>query len=167
MQPGYYVGAFGGANWLSFSNEKKHYLKGTKFDTGYHAGGSLGYRYSNGVRIEGEIAYRNNKLNHPEFPKKGSHTTSITYMGNALYDFNLYPFKPYVGVGLGYIQGQTHIKSNDGLVKGKGSGIAGQAIAGVSYEICDKTEVGIEYRYLYARKNMNEQSLGLTVKRFF
>nr|MBA2728584.1 outer membrane beta-barrel protein [Parachlamydiaceae bacterium] len=67
----FYAGVFGGANWLNISGKSHHHSSGSdngsrvrdrlKYRTGYIIGGSIGYRWCGGLRVEGEIAYRNNQ----------------------------------------------------------------------------------------------------------
>lgn len=114
---GFYVEAFGGANWIqtnknankhrgssdesfdgstSGRKQKKHKLE---FDTGYIVGGAIGYRLCNGLRFEGEVSYRRNQLKKfkdnkdqhyaCQDHKSRGHFQSISYMANLLYDFDL------------------------------------------------------------------------------
>jgi opacity protein-like surface antigen len=172
----FYVGGFGGANWLNF---KRHDGIKLKNSIGYVAGGSLGYKFCNGFRVEGEVAYRRNPLKRQNVSTYGE-TASIsgnsslwTYMGNVIYDFdNVSPyFVPYLGAGVGYAQSQGHVKASNSFesakVKVKDSGIAGQAIAGVSYRLTSSTSVGVEYRYLLARQHAHEQSVGISLRQSF
>lgn len=163
---GVYVSAFGGANWLN--QHKKHDFK-TTYDVGYAAGAALGYRFNRNFRAEAEIAYRNNHLDsvkHHYYGKvhpKG-HTSSLSYMANGYYDFDLDGFTPYVGVGVGYAHLKAHVSHEGVQAKGSESGIAGQAMVGVSKRICHNTDLGVEYRYFAARSNFHEQSVNLSLR---
>ncbi len=114
-----YAGVFGGANWLdvSKSGHRNDSRGGAKadFDVGYLIGGSIGYRWCGGLRLEGEIAYRSNEIKNAHFRRIWSDSSServklkghshvTTYMANVLYDwpFECSPFKVYVGGGIGY-----------------------------------------------------------------
>lgn len=119
---GLYAGVFGGANWLEISNSRAK----ANFDVGYIVGGSIGYRWCGGLRLEGEIAYRNNQIksahlkrHHRECDREckahdsssskndnrlKGHFHTVSYMANVLYDypFECSPWKVYVGGGIGY-----------------------------------------------------------------
>ncbi|MGK5594476.1 MAG: outer membrane protein [Parachlamydiaceae bacterium] len=148
---GFYVGALGGANFLETS--KRHAEK-AKFKTGYAAGGMIGYRWCNGLRLEGEVSYRHNKIKSFKFGSTmhhpGGHARTWSYLANALYDFSDWSYwciTPYVGVGIGYGQQRLKVGSHDSFHRHK-NGFAWQAIAGISYPIWDAAEIAVEYRFL-------------------
>lgn len=169
---GPYVGAFGGANWMDVRTLHHHPRVKTDFNTGYHAGLQAGYRFALPVRVEGEVSYRRNTLNHLKVDhekfKPHMNTQTWAYMANAYYDLNLHPeLRPYVGAGVGYARTSAHVRHEDVSFKGKDDGFAYQGIAGVNYALCEKTDLGLEYRYFAGRKNVNDHSLGLAIKRYF
>jgi OOP family OmpA-OmpF porin len=76
------------------------------FDPGFAGQVSLGYGLGNGLRIEIEGDYLNNKIRKIEFPdtprRAGGTEEQYGGMVNALYDFDLgLPIYPYLGVGVG------------------------------------------------------------------
>lgn len=175
----FYVGAFGGANWLNFRNV--HDVK-PKMKLGYAAALSLGYKFNNQFRVEGEVAYRRNHIKSREFvdsfenSKISGFTYSWSYMANFLYDFKgvscyLPNVTPYVGVGVGYTHLGAHVKIHQDdenvSIKGKGNGLAGQAIAGVSYSLSKATSLGLEYHYFAGRAHVRDHSLGLALRQSF
>jgi opacity protein-like surface antigen len=143
----------------------------TKIDSGYVFGGTLGYRFSWGGRIEGEVSYGRNgisdfRLLPSEVPPLTStidgHFTALTIMGNALYQFELFPrFRPYLGAGAG--AAQTRMLVNLSLPPNLAA-IAGvstlryvddrqwvfawQGIAGAEYSITERLALGLRYRLL-------------------
>jgi opacity protein-like surface antigen len=166
---GWYVGGYGGANWL---HQNKH--REIKTDAGYTGAGAVGYKFENGIRVEGEVAYRRNtvKAKHSgDFHCKG-HTTATSGMANVLYDFNTGTcVTPYIGGGLGY----THLKAHASCkgqnvserASGSDNGLAYQGIVGASVPVCHKTELGVEYRYVGARKHAEDHSVGLALRHYF
>lgn len=175
----FYAGAFGGANWLNF--HRFHDTK-PKSKVGVAGALSLGYKFNNGFRVEGEVAYRKNHLKASDWfsgsyegTKLSGSTSSWSYMANFLYDFDcvshhLHNVVPYVGVGLGYNQVHAHIKSHGDeriSAKGKGHGIAGQTIAGVGYRLTNSTTLGVEYRYFVGREHVRDHSVGLAIRQAF
>ena len=153
---GIYVGAGGGANFLSDERVRSFTSGGTtfsvpagsriRFGTGYVAVGSVGWGFGNGVRIEAEGSYRQNNLSTG---KEGEQ--KIGGMGNVLFDLDIgspYVF-PYFGAGAGYQS--THQRAFPGLSNSSSPGsFAYQAIAGFGFPI--PGIVGLtataEYRYL-------------------
>ncbi|WP_068471410.1 outer membrane protein [Candidatus Protochlamydia phocaeensis] len=179
----FYVGAFGGANWLNF-----HHFHGVKpkMKVGYTGALSAGYKFSSGVRVEGEIAYRRNELKtrSEEFStydslhhvKVKGHTHSWAYMANVLYDFDqvsdcLYGITPYVGVGVGYAKIHAQIKARDGYnhvrFNGHSDGFAYQAIAGADYRLTEKTSIGVKYTFFEGRKKAQDHSVGVALTQAF
>jgi len=89
-----------------------------KYDTGFVALASVGYGFGNGLRLELEGNYRQNRFSqlHGTFFPTASGGDNQTYgvMVNALYDFDLQPYTgiawmyPYVGVGAGYAWTTMH-----------------------------------------------------------
>ena len=77
----------------------------TTFDTGWNAGGALGYDFGS-FRTEFEVAYRENdgdklKALGLTAPLVGKMST-LSYLFNVFYDYeNSSPFTPYIGGGVG------------------------------------------------------------------
>lgn len=95
-----------------------------------------GYKFGNGLRIEGEAAYRNNDLDG--LPGAAAEVASL--MINGIFDFN--PdggFQPYVGVGAGY--------ANLEVLDDDESDWAWQAMAGVGIPLDDNVTLDIGYRF--------------------
>jgi len=170
-----YAGVFGGANWL-------HSPHVDEAKVGFFTGGAVGYQFEAPFRLEGEVAFRRNclvKINSDDKSKLRVHSHTWSYLGNLYYDFDcLYQIKPYLGIGMGYAQQRTYLKlenvaSVEGSavnvsVKGKRErGFAWQAIAGIAYPICDKVDLGLEYRFFDARARGRDHCIGLGLKRFF
>jgi len=111
--PGFYVGAMGGVNFMSFST-----LGGTDEKMGVAFGGVAGYDFV-GFRAELEFVYRQN---HARGVGKNFH--QYTPMVNVLYDFMPNStVTPYVGLGAGInFWNYAWVSTED---------IAVQAIAGV------------------------------------
>ena len=117
---GLYIGGGGGFNWL----QNEHLINGTgtaadaslqsKF--GYAAIGTLGWAFTNGLRVELEGDFRNNQFSPGRnfgFParaggrelKYGPMVNVLYDMTNVLHDYTglaVPYFAPYVGVGVGY-----------------------------------------------------------------
>lgn len=137
----------------------------TEFDDGYNIGGSVGYRFlpkgsSIGLRGEVELSFGENDAdafnfsgNGPGFePNADGDVSTTLLLANAFVDFDTGgKLTPYIGggIGAGFV--------DFGLVYGPGVTITGsdevfaaQLIAGVSYEINDRTSIFGDVRYLQA-----------------
>lgn len=155
----FYAGGFGGANFI---NDRRHDDAKFKFNTGYVAGGFIGYKTCEGFRLEGEISYRHNKIKEIEIADfeistKG-HLDQWSYMVNAIYDMNIgswdacgcWSIVPFVGVGIGYDNQKfkiNEIEEESVFVKDKENGFAWQLMAGLLFPVSDCWEIGVEYRF--------------------
>lgn len=168
---GWYFSGFGGANWLdntSFDvtlNQADDAIV-NKYDTGFVVGGAIGYDLGQtmgplGLRIEGELSYRNNDVKSHTSTGGGAapgpvgETSALAGMANILFDLNTgSPFSLYGGGGIGVAQVEF---DNHGF--GNGSTIvmddsdtvfAWQLIAGAGYEITPNMILDVQYRYFNA-----------------
>jgi opacity protein-like surface antigen len=165
---GFYVGARGGANWLfnggvnasgiaSVSGFGTGQFSGTdnaSFDTGWVAGGFVGYDFV-GPRVELEALYRDNKGRASGlFPITGVGTLrthnlvevqQTSVMANAYYDFFAHDtFTPYVGVGVG----MAFINSRVGqFTNSSDTEFAYQAIIGASYKVTPNLRLNLDGRF--------------------
>lgn len=167
---GMYVGLIGGANWLDNHHAKHEHLK---LNVGYLAGGSVGYAFGNGFRLEGEVSYRHNGLKHrtenslAEVQHHHTRLHSWTYMVNGFYDIDLdSDFTLYLGIGIGYLNQSFNFKNFPGI-KIHSDGLAWQAIGGVSYAIDAKTSIAVEYRYLASRHHVHNHGANVAIRRAF
>jgi len=186
---GAYVGGLAGVNFINVDPPKR-YLRHQgfhdfKIQPGCNIGAFAGYKFCNcenpalNIRLEAEVSYRFNSFKsfklHSEKIKLHGHTNSITYMANAFYDFDLdSKWTPYIGIGIGgmHINAKTKSlkvdkKTYDLKTKGNKDVFASQYIAGLAYRIAEGTDLACEYRYLLARENANENTVALTLKRYF
>lgn len=132
---GVYVGGMAGANFFDLqdfqvkdgSRKVKTHLH---TNTGYTLGGVAGYKFCNGLRLEGELSYRHNGLDKlsghyvltkaqkeakakkekAESLHANGHINTTSIMGNVYYDLDIdCAIKPYVGVGVGYDYSKLHV----------------------------------------------------------
>ena len=117
---GVYIGAGAGANFMQDESIDRVTRNGppgrqgggnsVNLDTGFVGVASVGYGFGNGLRVELEGNYRQNKLSRAGANSAGGDEQKYGAFVNALYDFdpNLFgafipfPVTPYVGVGAGY-----------------------------------------------------------------
>jgi OOP family OmpA-OmpF porin len=136
---------------------------------GFELGGvgllSIGWGFSNGIRLEIEGSYRSNQVDSANgaagLARGGAHggrQDSYGLMGNALVDLiRIGPFLPYIGVGAGYLvtsfndlngqpgNGTLRLRGDD-----TGGAFAFQGIVGLGLQIGQVPGLTLtaEYRYL-------------------
>ncbi len=128
------------------------------FDASFNGGGTLGYRFNENWRIEGEIMYRRNELAEVNLPALGTFDegdfASLSFGLSALYDFNLFAnpkVRTYVGAGVVFLQeididfedasGETSFETDD---------VAAQIQLGARYQLRDNWFLDAGIRYLTA-----------------
>jgi OOP family OmpA-OmpF porin len=159
---GFYLGLGGGANYLQGQDDS---VLGTNVDVGFGWGYvgvlSAGYGFGNGLRLELEGSYRQNDVDTVKAAGIGrlgrvtGTARSYGVMFNALYDFNLGGFAPYVGAGVGY---QIHKHDDAGATLGTNvlrldgdeGAFAYQAIVGAGFPIAAVPGLALtaEYRFM-------------------
>jgi OOP family OmpA-OmpF porin len=156
---GWYVAVEGGADWIQDSNSVDHFVGLGTFNvkyiykTGWAALGTVGYSFSRHWRIEGEVGYRANDIDHAFafFTGKTAHghLNELTVMANLIYDIPL-TSKLDLSLGVGAGGDDANFKSTY-----PGSGIsdstwdfAYQGIAGLNYQVGQRSQLFLNYRYL-------------------
>jgi len=139
--PGFYIGAEGGGNWLMNSNNYN-------MDIGYAVGGVLGYDFV-GPRLELEGVFRSNNGRGTAnfgnvFSNVSGRIEQLSVMANLLYDF--LPgatITPYIGAGAG-------IAFADATINGCSlcsTQFAYQAIAGLGWNVDKSFRINLDGRY--------------------
>ncbi|MDP2330096.1 MAG: OmpA family protein [Reyranella sp.] len=162
--PGFYIGAEGGGNWLLNSNNYN-------MDIGYAVGGVMGYDFV-GPRLELETVFRSNNGRGTAnfgnvFSNVNGRIEQLSVMANLLYDF--VPgatITPYVGVGAG-------IAFADATINGCSlcsTQFAYQAIVGLGWNVDRNFRINLDGRYYgttspgaYQNNNITAM-LGMTFK---
>lgn len=162
--PGLYVGAQGGLNWLLNNNSYQ-------MNTGWTAGGVVGYDFV-GPRVELEAMYRSNfGTGTVAFPNGYANiygqVQQVSVMANLLYDF--LPgatITPYVGAGAG-------VAFVDSSIQGCSlcsTQFAYQGIIGIGWNVSENLRVNLDGRY-YGTTNPGQYNnnnittmLGVTYK---
>jgi OOP family OmpA-OmpF porin len=132
--PSFYVGVEGGLNWLLNDNAYT-------FDTGFAAGGFVGYDFV-GLRLELETAYRGNN-GRSSFGTSGTYN-QLAVMANAYYDF--LPgaiLTPYVGGGLG----MAFVDSSLNGCSLCRTEFAYQGIVGIGWNADSRLRINLDGRY--------------------
>lgn len=138
---GFYVGAHGGANWTL--DGEFDGVSDLTYETGFAAGGAIGYTWNFNLRTEVEATYRDNDMD--EFvgiPVVGD-VTSWAFMANAFYDFDLgSPLIPYLGGGIG-----AAVVTFDSAVEEDDTVFAFQLGAGIGYEFTPNLVGSLDFRF--------------------
>lgn len=151
MPPGYYASMAGGINLSSDADITGTGINlTTDYDGGWGLAGAVGYKYRSGLRVEGEISYRDNEADSVgSSTSNNGDVTSFGFMANVLYDFGNGKIVPYIGAGVGL----AHV-SYDGISPVGGSVVddsdtvfAYQAIAGLAIPLNDLVALSLDYRY--------------------
>ena len=137
-QPGFYIGAEGGLNWLLNTT-----ILGSSVypQTGFAAGGVIGYDFV-GPRVELEGIYRNNQHN-VAFPGRAvnNQVGQLAAMANVMYDFAAGSvITPYVGAGVGvaFVDGDSSLGSTQ---------FAYQGIIGLGWNVDTNFRINLDGRY--------------------
>jgi len=163
----YYVEVHGGATFVqdseltdpSFSGAGVSNVEAT-FDTGFNVGGLFGYKFSNGIRVEGEYTYRQadfDKLSACASGTCGSanldgDVSAHALMANMFWEprFGNWLSSIGGGIGVGFVNASPSVN-----VPGFGTFSADesdtvfayQAGAGLGYPITNNVVVTVDYRY--------------------
>ena len=167
----WYVSVFGGAGWQGDNSFAAVTPAGTDVftftndnDVGFVVGGAVGLSLGNvapGLRVEAEVAYRENNANGAWTSDittitgidNGLHDydhSSFSVMANAWYDFDLGDVKPYVGGGIGWADAQadgSYTGDQTAAFEFEEDGFAWQLGAGVRFDISPNMGLGVGYRY--------------------
>jgi len=177
----FYVSVFGGANWLQddrfvgtavvtgATTTTETFTFDSKPDTGWIVGGAVGMslnQFMQGLRVEAEVAYRQQDVGGPwaATTTTGVGGTTITgaldyeqsslsVMANVWYDFDVAGVSPYIGGGIGWAETEldgTFIDITNTAVlplSFDDNGFAWQLGAGVNFDIAPNMKLGVGYRY--------------------
>lgn len=117
---------------------------------GIGGNGVAGYQFDNGIRIEGELAYRHNGADRFNNANTDGALSSFSILGNVIYEFdNPSGIYPYVGGGLGMSRVGADNFSNLGGAALDDSDIvmAYQGLAGVAFALTPQLSLTAEYKY--------------------
>ncbi len=171
---GFYVNVMAGVNFLQNADNTGGGITLTsEFEPGFGLAGAGGYKFSNGIRLEGELGYRRNALDRLVVTNDGGvgvalgvgslnglsldaddEVSALSFMVNGFYDFDLGSgWMPYVGGGVGLalvdaeasVLGVTVVDDDDTV-------FAYQIGAGIGYvastsQPLEEYVVTLDYRY--------------------
>jgi len=149
----------------------------SEYDIGFGLTGAGGYKFTNGIRVEGEIGYRRNAFDQLSFTNDGGlgvawgvgslngfsldaddEMSALSFMVNGYYDFDLGSgWMPYVGggVGLALVDAKASVSLlgvDVTLINDDDTVFAYQIGAGIGYvaarsNVLEEYVVTLDYRY--------------------
>jgi opacity protein-like surface antigen len=143
---GFYISGDGGASWLPNLNLKSNTVGNQKesFKTGGSFGGSAGYDYGNGWRVQLDSQYTNQSVGRVSGAAATGHLSSTSLMADVQKDLiDGATFTPYVGAGLGV----QNIGGTIDTYSGRAWKPAYQAEAGLRTDISQNVAAFGEYRF--------------------
>jgi opacity protein-like surface antigen len=154
LADGFYVTAYGGANWNDTNESGSGWTAGSDVGTVIGAAYGASVKSVPGLRVEADASYRTNNLSIA----LGSYQLAArdetwALMGNAVYDLplDLGPVHPYVLAGAGVGKRDISLKALSlSALQLENTGIVWQVGAGVNTTVADGVQVGLGYRYLDA-----------------
>jgi len=129
-------------------------------DAGYFFGGAFGFRVGGNIRTELQVGYRNSEVEdmsvqgEPSFADDST-VSLFSVMANGYYDFelpDLEPVTPWVGFGIGWgmprLDGRNASGPNQLSVDDTDGVFVYNAMAGITLEVSDTTDLTLGYRYI-------------------
>ena len=116
----------------------------------------IGYGFSNGFRLEGEVAHRYNSIEPGASVQPGGNTQVYTAMLNGIIDLNQGgTVQPYFGVGIG--AARVDANAADGppnpavtrFFDDSDTALAYQGLLGIGFKASEQLTFDIGYRYLF------------------
>jgi OmpA-OmpF porin, OOP family len=126
------------------------------YNTGWELGGSGGYSFDSGFRVEGEVTYRDSNISglsdNPGAGDIGGNASSWAFMANGYYDIPTHSrWTPYIGGGIGlaldHLEVDVPPPGPATVVDGTSTEFAYQGIAGIGYQITEALNLALEYQY--------------------
>jgi opacity protein-like surface antigen len=127
----------------------------THLTTGAAVSGAGGYKWSNGLRAEGEFSYHRNTFQYLDTPANpfSGRQISLTFMANAIYELSTGSrITPYIGGGVGvtmaWLNKLTQLNFGTNPFRNTDSTrFAYQGIAGVAIAIAPQWDALMDVRY--------------------
>lgn len=165
----FYAKMFGGANFLQTCTSEG---VRSSYQTGYIIGGSLGYYWCYGLRLEAEYAFRRNDVRKIHFSGRHfsmhGHFQASSYMANILWDLPLSLWgcgfcniQPFIGAGIGHDFQQIHSSNSRFVLTEKWNHFSWQVMAGLAYPVFCNTEMTLEYKFHKGGGHFYNHSVGV------
>lgn len=151
---GPYVGVAGGVSLIHDSDvdEPGYGTFEVEYDTGYGFNASLGYNFD-GARLEFEYGYKEADIDTVEgYSVSNWDATFMSYMVNGYLDIkNQSAVTPYLGAGLGFINGEI----DDNGFEDDDTVFGYQLMAGLGIALNRNVTIDLSYRFQGAGEDLN------------
>jgi opacity protein-like surface antigen len=158
LNNGLYLEVQGGA---SFFQDSDIHVTGpltldaeASFDTGWNAGGAIGVRLFDMLRLEGHGSWRMadfDEVNGIDLDTDDAFAGAAIFLGNAYFDIPVpLPIRPYVGAGAGVGIFSADVDGGNVDVDDDDTTFAWNAMGGVFVPILRHLELDVRYRYITA-----------------
>jgi opacity protein-like surface antigen len=152
---GLYLELQGGASFLEDADVSFGGVGGSvDFETGFNAGGAIGFRILEMLRLEAHGSYRHADLDHAEIGGTSLDVSdgfagAAAFLGNAYFDIPFpLPIKPYVGAGMGVAIFSADVDGSSIDVDGDDAQFAWNVMGGFFIPIFRHLELDARYRYI-------------------
>ena len=153
----WYLGGSIGYNATSNqTSEGPSRLVDVEYDDGFALSSYIGFRKTENIRFESELAFRRNDgealaFNGIDRPFAGSGTESYSLLANVYYDIPTQTsITPYVGVGAGIGFIENDFVYGPAVFQDDDTSFVYQGIVGASVPVTDKIDLFLDGRYLAA-----------------
>jgi opacity protein-like surface antigen len=153
---GIYLELQGGASFLQEADLSVDGFGGgsVDFDTGWNAGGAIGFRVFEMLRLEAHGSYRQADLDRAELggmsvDVNDGFAGAAAFLGNVYFDVPLpLPVKPYVGAGAGVAIFSADVNGNAVDVDNDDTKFAWNVMGGFFVPVFKHLELDARYRYI-------------------
>lgn len=155
---------FAGVNCLQNTTSQGNHAD---YVEGYILAGSLGYKWCEGLSLEGEYAYRRNQIKKIHFFNQGyshsGHFRTSSFMGNIVWDIpiHLCNLRPMIGAGIGYDWQHMHASNSRVVFDQSWNQFSWQLMAGIVYPILCNADVTLEYKFHQGGCRFYNHSVGV------
>ncbi len=127
-----------------------------KFDTGWRAGGVIGYSFCNyfSTELDASVIYnRINQIGNQPLSPVGAnaHLDEFPLLVNGVFTWPLGKFRPYAGIGVGAavgnFEGNNIPGSTNPSYRNTDVTFAYQAEVGISYTVVNHLDLGVAYKF--------------------
>jgi opacity protein-like surface antigen len=154
MNNGLYLELQGGASFWQDANVSVSGVGSgdAKFDTGWTAGGALGFRMFDMFRLEGHASFRMadiDTVSAGDLETSDGWAGSAAFLGNAYFDIPIpFPVKPYVGGGAGVAIFSADVEGDSVDVDDDDLEFAWNVMGGLLWPVWRHLELDARYRYI-------------------
>ena len=172
LNDGIYLELQGGGSWFQDADLHLGPADGeAEFDPGWNAGGAIGFRIFQLLRLEAHGSWRMADFDQVSIDGLGTVDADDAFAGAAMFLGNAYldipvplPIKPYVGGGMGVGIFSADTDNGDVDIDGEDTQFAWNVMGGVFVPIFRHLELDVRYRYITADDpEVDADLLGLDV----